>query len=208
IKIKNTRFIFFPIFRSAAMAAEPITPMLDLARSRTTPATVPCQQANIDLHSSPLSSDDPTKPQPIRIWPRSSSPTPASLPPISRRLVRSPQAAPSDHEQLTAQPTSPAPPSPRQQLLPRFKQRPEPMPKRRSGSAIPTPDAHDPEPITMPAMPLSTRRRADRHLRQRLRPNLHPDSSISHHPSQIRPTNPSAAGTQQHQPTDSPKIGH
>ncbi|KAL5976300.1 hypothetical protein ACLOJK_020630 [Asimina triloba] len=90
------------------MAAEPITPMLDLARSRTTPATVPCQQANIDLHSSPLSSNDPTKPQPIRIWPRSSSPTPASLPPISRRLVRSPLAAPSDHEQLTAQPTSAA----------------------------------------------------------------------------------------------------
>ncbi|KAL6000783.1 hypothetical protein ACLOJK_006509 [Asimina triloba] len=27
-----------------AMAAEPIMPMLDLARSRTTPATVPCQQ--------------------------------------------------------------------------------------------------------------------------------------------------------------------
>ncbi|KAL6000932.1 hypothetical protein ACLOJK_006659, partial [Asimina triloba] len=167
--------------------------MLDLARSRPTPATVPCQQANIDLRSSPLSSDDPTKPQPIRIWSRSSSPMLASLPPISRHLFRSPLAASSDHEQLTTQPTSPVPPSPRQQLLPRLKQRPEPMPTRRSGSAIPTPDAHDPEPITMPATPLSTRRRADPHLRQRLRPNLRPDSSVSHHPSQIRPTNPFAA---------------
>ncbi|KAL6002396.1 hypothetical protein ACLOJK_034328 [Asimina triloba] len=59
----------------AAMAAEPITPMLDLARSRKTPATVPCQQINIDLHSSPLSSDDPIKNS--QIW--SSTPKPRTI---------------------------------------------------------------------------------------------------------------------------------
>ncbi|KAL6009369.1 hypothetical protein ACLOJK_022598 [Asimina triloba] len=57
------------------MAVEPIMPMLDLARSRTTPATVPCQQVNIDLHSSPLSSDDPTKNS--QIWP--SMPKPRTI---------------------------------------------------------------------------------------------------------------------------------
>ncbi|KAL6006380.1 hypothetical protein ACLOJK_037331 [Asimina triloba] len=63
------------------MAAEPITPMLDLARSRTTPATVPCQQVNIDLHSSPLSSDDPTKNS--QIWPSTPKPRTISLHPPS-----------------------------------------------------------------------------------------------------------------------------
>ncbi|KAL5986447.1 hypothetical protein ACLOJK_014780 [Asimina triloba] len=69
------------------MAVEPITPMLDLARSRTTPATVPCQQVNIDLHSLPLSSVDPTKNS--QIWPSTPKPCTISLhpPSASSRLV-------------------------------------------------------------------------------------------------------------------------
>ncbi|KAL5989045.1 hypothetical protein ACLOJK_027147, partial [Asimina triloba] len=55
---------------------------------------------------------------------------------------------------------------------------------------MPSGIAHDAPHLlhaSLPATPLSTRRRADPHLRQRLRPNLRPNSSISHHPSQIQP---------------------
>ncbi|KAL6000513.1 hypothetical protein ACLOJK_024212 [Asimina triloba] len=95
----------------------------------------------------------------------------------------------------------------------RLPRRPNPSPPLAPSSAVRPRAAHrlaneSSTSITMPATPLSTRRRADPHLRKQLRPYLLPDSSISHHPSQIRPTNPSAVGTQQHQPTDSLKIGH
>ncbi|KAL6000512.1 hypothetical protein ACLOJK_024211 [Asimina triloba] len=79
----------------------------------------------------------------------------------------------------------------------RLPRRPNPSPPLAPSSAVRPRAAHrlaneSSTSITMPATPLSTRRRANPHLRQQLRPYLRPDNSISHHPSQIRPTNPSA----------------